>query len=35
MRESMEVQAASWAAERITDKIDQLTEIYEYGILYT
>ena len=36
MRESMEVQAASWAAERITDKeIDQLTEIYEYMEFYT
>lgn len=36
MRGSMEVQAADWAAERITDdELDQLTEIYEYMVFYT
>ncbi|MCH3955635.1 MAG: GntR family transcriptional regulator [Eubacterium sp.] len=36
MRSSMEVQAADWAAERISDKeLDQLTEIYEYMVFYT
>ncbi len=36
MRNGMEIQAASWAAERITDpELDQLTEIYEYMVFYT